>query len=117
MSMKIGENLIQKDQDGNEKKTKIFVNCDELDEGATHREESMSTKYEITLGFVISWIGLEIIYGVLGRVHSIRDYYRDLPYGINYPPFRNSMSRTAFEFMRKSTHFADNDNHKPRGHI
>ena len=108
---------IQKDQDGNEKKTKIFVNCDELDEGATHRGESMSTKYEITLGFVISWIGLVIINGALGRVHSIRNYYRDLPYGINYPPFRNSMSRTAFEFMRKSIHFADNDNHKPRGHI
>ena len=36
-----------------------------IDVGATHRGESMSTKYEITLGFVISWIGLVIINGTL----------------------------------------------------
>ena len=38
-----------------------------------------------------------------------RNLWRQAPYGVNLPYVRNSMTRPAYEFMRRYIHFADND--------
>jgi len=82
-----------------------FIPCSKRDVGATTRAEKENYKYQITLGFIIAWTGVLILHGAISdSSKSIRQYYIDLPYGICYPPIKNSMTRDAIEFMRRYFH-------------
>ncbi len=39
--------------------------------------------------------------------------WQKTPYGLSLPYVRNSMSRDAYEFLRRNLHFADNYKQEP----
>ena len=92
-------------RDGNVSRKKRFIPCSKRNVGATTRAENENCKYEITVGFIIAWTGVIILHGAISdSSKSIRQYYIDVPYGISYPPIKNSMTRNAYEFMRRYFH-------------
>ena len=92
-------------RDGNVSRKIRFIPCSKRNADATTRAENENCKYEITVGFIIAWTGVIILHGAISdSSKSIWQYYIDVPYGISYPPIKNSMTRDAFEFMRRYFH-------------
>ena len=91
---------------------KHFVLCAKKDKDSRRRFDK---EFEISLGFVIAWIGIVIYHGAVCPNRKMH-YWREMPYGIYCPPIQNAMTKNAFEFLRRHLHFDDNRNAKPRNH-
>ena len=98
-----------KDADGNVKKRKVYKDCTADTEGARHRTHKYKKKYDITPGFVLAFIAILIIQGAhFGESKRGRKMWRRAPHGISIPYVSNTMTRDAYEFMRRFIHFCDN---------
>jgi hypothetical protein len=109
----------QVDSDGNVKKKKMLKPCTADTPGARHRVDCESRySYKITPGFILAWFGLLILQGAHfgSDKRSAKKMWRSPPEGFSLPYVRNSMTSTAYEFMRAYVHFCDNDKRKPKGH-
>jgi hypothetical protein len=106
-----------KDSRGNVKKKKVLTHCDASTPEARHRTKNEEKKYGMTPGFVLAWLLILIINGAHfgSDKKSSRKRWRSSPHGLYMPYIQNSMTRNAFEFMRRYTHFCDNDKRKAEG--
>jgi len=94
------------DRDGKKmKKKRLLPSKKRRGKNVQKRASKEAVEFPITLGFVIAWIGIIILHGALGGRF---DYWREMPYGVGYPPIQNAMNRDAFYFMRQYIHFEDN---------
>jgi len=83
-------------------KRKYFKACRLSDMGSRHRCDRSKIKYPITIGCIMVFLGTVILNGcICGSKQPFRMYYENPPQGISYPPIKNSISRDAFEFMRR----------------
>ena len=111
-----------KDRDGETKKVRHFVDVP-AKVGRNpypkrrHRADKERKKYDITPGFVICWIALLILQGAHFGTYkpSAANLWRGAPYGIGTPIYRNTMTREAYQFMRRYIHFCDNSKKKSKG--
>jgi hypothetical protein len=99
-----------------------YVQVSPLSDGAPtpnrrHRADNKRVRYSITSGFIITWIGILILQGAHFGSHkrTSRKMWQKTPYGLSLPYVRNSMSRDAYEFLRRNLHFADNYKQQPEG--
>eukprot|EP00984_Skeletonema_dohrnii_P004810 scaffold1689_cov99-Skeletonema_dohrnii-CCMP3373.AAC.1 len=105
------------DRDGNEKKQKYLKNCSKDTPGARHRGDKEKVKYKWSASFAICWVAVLIIQGAHfgSQKRSSRKMWRAAPHGLSIPYIRNSMRRDAYEFARRSIHFADNAKQVAKG--
>ena len=105
------------DRDGKEKKKKFLKSCSDDTPGARHRGDKERIKYKWTPSFAICWVAILIIQGAHFGSHkrSSRKMWRSAPHGLSIPYIRNSMRLDAYEFARRSIHFADNAEQVPQG--
>lgn len=106
---------VQLDRDGNPKKKKIFKQVSATTGGVPtpgrrHRADRERKKYNITPGYMLVWFGLVMLQGAHfgADKRSSRKMWQKAPHGLAISYVRNSMSRDAYEFMRRNIHFADN---------
>ena len=106
-----------RDLNGNTKKRKYQSTCTESTEGVRHRGDKLEKKFDVTPGFIIAWIGILMMIGAHSGAgqRSTRKYWRSPPHGLALPYVMNTMSRSAFEFLRRYIHFADNNKANPKG--
>ncbi len=110
------------DRDGKATKTSFLVPIflkkkEKPPEKARHRADNEPVKYNITAGFIIAWIAILIIGGAhFGDRRNIRCMWMAAPFGLSMPYVQNSMTRDAFEFMRRFIHFSNNRDKHPVGH-
>ena len=107
--------------DGVKKKRSIYKDVPALTNrratpGRRHRGDTERVKFKATQGFVLCWVGILILQGAHfgADKRSSRMLWRNPPHGISIPYVRNSMSRDAYEFMRRSIKFCDNTKRKER---
>ena len=110
----------KKDSDGNEMKQFYYVQVSPLSDGAPtpnrrHRADNKRVRYSITTGFTITWIEILILQGAHfgSDKRTSHKMWQKTPYGLSLPYVRNSMSRDAYEFLRRNLHFADNYKQQP----
>jgi hypothetical protein len=92
-----------------------YVDVPEGTEGARHRDKEK--RFTISPGFVIVFIGILILNGAhfgSGSKSSCKLWQKSA-YGLSIPNVWNSMTRDAYEFMRRFIHFADNSLDEPIG--
>jgi hypothetical protein len=114
----------KKDSGGNELKLKAFyfVPVSPLTDGVPtpnrgHRSDNERVRYQITSGFIITWIGILVLQGAHfgSEKRTSRKMWQKGPYGLSIPYVWNSMSRDAHEFLRCNIHLADNSLQQPEG--
>ena len=104
-------------------KATYFVPVLPLTDGAPtpnrrHRADKERVRYLISAGFIITWIGILVLQGAHfgSEKRTGRKMWRQkAPYGLSLPYVRNSMTRDAYEFLRRNIHFADNTLQQPEG--
>ena len=106
-----------KDINGNVKKKKILIPCNDDNPDKRKRVRSnVRDQWEFTCGYVLAWLGICICFGGLSSKQSPDVLWTSLANGGVYVPFvRNTMSKNGFKFVRQYIHFGDNrssSNHK-----
>jgi hypothetical protein len=105
-------------RDGNASKRKYWKHVPAYVDGARHRiDESIVSKdkrWDVTVGFLTAWHGL-LLYSGAKRKRKISTMWANLPYGDHDPIAMNTMTWDAFLFIRRTIHFCNNSELKPRG--
>lgn len=71
--------------------------------------------WDITVGFLLAWIGILIYLGAIGSPRTPTLHWRQKPYGFSTALVMNVMTRDAFRFIRRFIHFADNSRMPKKG--
>ena len=89
----------KKDSDGNKMKATYFVPVLPLTDGAPtpnrrHRADKERVRYDISAGFILTWIGILVLQGVHfgSEKRTARKMWQKAPYGLSLPYVRNSMT-------------------------
>lgn len=95
------------------RRTKRYKSCGSDDDNKTHRSSS-GKSWEITVGYLLSWIGILLLHGAHKTDRSINLHWSHAPYGWRTQYVVNTMTRDAFQFLRRFLHFEDNTKVKPK---
>jgi len=94
---------------------KKFVTCKKKEKGSCHRADKENIKFKITPGYIIAWIAI-LIYHDAKHGGQTMFYWDKKLDGDTCAPIQNTISRNAFEFMRRYIHFENNAKGKNRNH-